>query len=603
MKKINFSDINITGGFWKTKQDIVKNTTIDAVYDRFCDTHRFEALECKWKDGEPNEPHIFWDSDVAKWIEGVSYILKKERNNKYEKIIDDAVDLIAKNSDKNGYFNSHFLVTRQDERFHHRCDHELYCLGHLIEAAVAYYEATGKDKFLKAMCKYTDYVEKVFLIEKSAKFFTPGHPELELALVKLYDVTKEERYLKLAEYFIYEHGKHIEDMETFYKGSVNLYNQDEMPVNERTTIDGHSVRAFYLFCGVADIARKNGDKELLNACKRVFDNAYNKRMYITGGVGSTHRGEAFTIDYDLPNRTAYAETCASISFAMFAGRMLQLEAKSVYADIVEKQIYNGILSGFSMDGKSFFYENPLEIDLDFNDVNKSTRDGERYPITQRVEVFDCSCCPPNILRFISSIADYIYTYDDDTVYIHQYINSTMKHRDISITQTTSYPENGKIKIDCNLNGKKLAIRIPGWCQSFKINKSYELKDGYAIFEPNGEIFIEFDMPILFVKANRKVHENAGRVAVMRGPVVYCAESIDNISDLKSIIIDTKSQPVLGDSEFMLPSLTAKAFIEPENDMLYFTNDCEYEKLDLKLIPYYAFANRGDSSMLVWFLRN
>ncbi len=604
MEKIGFKDIEITGGFWKLKQDMVKNTTVNSVYERFCDTHRFEALKCEWKNGMPDMPHIFWDSDVAKWIEGVSYLLQKERNDDWEKIVDESVDLIVQNSDENGYFNSHFLVTRQDERFCHRDDHELYCLGHMIEAAVAYFNATGKDKFLKAMCKYTDYVEKVFIKDKSAKYFTPGHPELELALVKLYDLTGEKRYLQMAEYFVDEHGIHDEDMSSYYKDIVNLYNQDDIPLKDRTTIDGHSVRAFYIFCAVADVARKRSDNELLDACRRVFNNAANKRMYITGGVGSTRHGEAFTIDYDLPNRTAYAETCASISFAMFAGRMLEIEPDSRYADVVEKEIYNGILSGVSMDGKSFFYENPLEIDLDFNSVNKSTNSGERYPITQRVEVFSCSCCPPNIVRFIPSIADYMYTYDNDTVYVHQYMDSIMKHDGMEITQSTAYPSDGIIKLKCNLNGKKLALRIPGWCKKFNVNAQYIIKNGYAILEPENDIVLELEMPVNTVKSNRKVHENAGRLAVMRGPVVYCAESKDNISDLKSIALEKNAKFDLADSEFILPKLVTDAYIESESDELYYSTDEDnIDEIKLTLIPYYAFANRGESSMLVWFLKN
>ncbi len=604
MEKIRFSDIEITGGFWKTKQDTVKNTTVKAVYDRFCDTHRFDALRCDWKNGQPDMPHIFWDSDVAKWIEGVAYILKKERNTELEKIIDDAVDLIVKNSDENGYYNSHFLVTRQDERFTHRDDHELYCLGHLIEAAVAYNDATGKDKFLKAVCKYADYVEKIFSTDKSAAYTTPGHPELELALVKLYDATGEEKYLKLAEFFIDEHGRHENDLKTFSRHGFNdKYNQDEMPLKDRDTAEGHCVRALYLFSGVADIARIRDDRELFNACKRIFNNIVNKRMYITGGIGSTHIGEAFTIDYDLPNRTAYAETCASISLAMFAGRMLEIEPDSRYADIVEKEIYNGILSGVSMDGKAFFYENPLEIDLDFNEVNTSTNHKERYPITQRLEVFGCSCCPPNIVRFIPSIAQYMYTYDESTVYVHQYMDSEATCGDIKITQRTDYPESGKIRINCDIGGKKLAIRIPGWCKSFKINAEYQMQNGYAVIEPAEEIIIDFDMPVTAVKSNRKVHENAGRTAIMRGPVVYCAEGIDNGNNLKSIRVDIHSEFKTEGSEFLLPKLTTTAYIDSETDELYSSADESISEIPLTLIPYYAFANRGSSSMLVWLLKN
>ncbi len=604
MKKISFSDIEIKNGFWKTKQDMVKNSTIDAVYNRFKDTHRFDALKCEWHEGEENMPHIFWDSDVAKWIEGVSYILEKGRDERLEKIIDDSIDLIVKNADEHGYFNSHFLVTRQNERFCHRDQHELYCAGHLIEAAVAYYHATGKDKLLKAMCKYADYIEQVFVKEKSAKFVTPGHPELELALIRLYDTTKDPRYLSLAKFFIDEHGKHQCDLDDYlnsYPDSTPLTNQDECPIKERSTAEGHAVRALYLMCGAADVGSHCNDSELIAACRRVFDNIATKRMYITGGVGSTYIGEAFTIDYDLPNRTAYAETCAAISLAMLAGRMQAIELDSKYADVVERVIYNGFLSGVSMNGKAFFYENPLEIDPAFNDVNASSTLKNRYPITERKEVFDCSCCPPNVVRFIPSIADYMYTYDDSTLYVHQYIDSETVCGDIKITQNTRYPENGSVKIKCSAGARRIALRIPGWCKSFKISAEYKLKNGYAFVDAADEIDIEFDMPITAVCANRHVHADAGRVAIMRGPVVYCAEGVDNVSDLKNVKIDINADFTLGDSRFLLPSVTVAAYQEPESELLYRPAADDYEKIKLKLIPYYAFANRGTSEMLVWFL--
>lgn len=605
MDNIKFHNIDITDGFWKAKQDMVKNATVDAVYNRFKETHRFDALNCTWREGMPDMPHIFWDSDVAKWIEGVSYILAKERNPRLEKIIDDAVDAICKNADENGYFNSHFLVARKDEKFCHRREHELYCAGHLIEAAIAYFDATGKDKFLKAMCKYADYIEKCFKTEKTAKFVTPGHPELELALVKLYKATKDKRYLELSEYFIDEHGKHDCDkgafkLESDLTQSFNdLYNQDEMPLKDRTTADGHCVRALYLYCGMADIAKLQKDDDLYNACRRLFDNIVNKRMYVTGGVGSTNLGEAFTVDYDLPNRTAYTETCASISMAMFAGRMQKLEMNSKYADIVERVMYNGVLSGVSMDGKAFFYENPLEIDPEFNNVNVSTDLKERYPITQRKEVFGCSCCPPNIIRFIASIADYIYSYDEDALYIHQYINSTAKYEGMKVEQKTKYPENGVLEIITNC--KKVAVRIPWWCKEFKVNAEYVLKNGYAYIENKEKITIDFGMPIFAVRANRRVRDDAGRVAIMRGPVVYCIEGIDNGKDLKNIKIDVSSKFELEKSEFLLPTLKTKAYQQKDSNSLYLVAGNDYEEISIRMIPYYAFANRGETEMLIWLL--
>lgn len=603
MQSIEFSDIEITGGYWKTRQDINSEVTLKSVYERFRETHRFDALKCEWKDGDPDIPDIFWDSDVAKWLEGAAYILNSKDDDVAAEIIENAIDCIIENSDENGYFNSHYLVTEQGERFRHRDCHELYCAGHLFEAAVAYYEITGKDRFLKAMCKFADYIEKVFKIEKSAAFTTPGHPEIELALMRLYKATGEKRYADLAKHFIDEHGKYADD-NNYYDWVNEYYNQDETPIKDRETAEGHCVRALYLMCGAADVAAEYCDDELKKACKRVFNNIVNKRMYITGGVGSTNIGEAFTVDYDLPNRTAYTETCAAISLAMFANRMLKFGADSKYADIVEKAIYNGVMSGVSLDGKSFFYENPLEIDPDFNNVNTSTKTKERFPITQRLEVFGCSCCPPNILRFVASIAGFLYGFDDDTVYVHQYMDSKTDTHGIKIEQKTEYPKKGKITVKCNADKKFIAFRIPGWCKSFTVNCDYVMKNGYAYVQlaGNDKLEIELDMPVRFIAANRRVHPDAGRVAIMRGPVVYCAEGIDNGADVKSVLLDIKGEFEIKESEFLLPVLKTKAYRPTENESLYYEAGDDYEEITLTLIPYYAFANRGETEMIVWLLR-
>ena len=603
MQSIEFSDIKITSGYWKTRQDINSEVTLKSVYERFRETHKFDALKCGWKDGEPDVPHIFWDSDVAKWLEGAAYILNSKDDDEAAEIIENAIDCIIENSDESGYFNSHYLVTEQGERFRHRDCHELYCAGHLFEAAVAYYEITGKDRFLRAMCKFADYIEKVFKIEKNAAFTTPGHPEIELALMRLYKATGEKRYADLAKYFIDEHGKYADD-NNYYDWVNEYYNLDEMPIRERETAEGHCVRALYLMCGAADVAYEYGDNELKQACERFFDNIVNKRMYITGGVGSTHLGEAFTIDYDLPNRTAYTETCAAISLAMFANRMLKFGADSKYADIVEKAIYNGVMSGVSLDGKSFFYENPLEIDPDFNNVNTSTKQKKRFPITQRLEMFGCSCCPPNILRFVASIAGFLFSFDDDTVYVHQYMDSKTDTHGIKIKQKTEYPKNGRITVKCNTDKKYIAFRIPGWCKAFKINREYIMKNGYAYVQlaGNDELEIELDMPVKIIAANRRVHSDAGRVAVMRGPVVYCAEGADNGADLKSVLLDIKGEFEIKESEFLLPVLKTKAYRPKETEILYYEAGDDYEEIPLTLIPYYAFANRGETEMIVWFLR-
>ncbi len=602
MKTVNNKNIKITDGFWKVKQDMVRDVTLKSVYDRFKETHRFDALDCTWKEGNPDMPHVFWDSDIAKWIEGLAYSLNYSENDKLEKLADEAIAKLIENSDENGYYNSHFLVT--GERFTDRTEHELYCAGHLMEAAVAYYEATGKKELLDAMCKYADYIEKCFVTEKTAKFITPGHPEIELALVKLYEATGEKRYLELSKFFIDNHGANPAD-QPMYKGCNELYNQDDSPVRARETADGHCVRALYLFCAMADLALIYDDKELFEAADRCFMNIVEKRMYITGATGSTCHGESFTIDYDLPNRDAYAETCASIALAFFGNRMIKLNPDGKYADAVERVMYNGSISGISMDGKGFFYENPLEIDVDFNNVNKCTESGKRFPITQRKEVFDCSCCPPNVIRFISSIGEYLYSYSEDTLFVNQYMNSQADFDGMTVTQTTDYPSTEEIKIAIqNGNKKYIALRIPSWCKSFEINKAYSLKNGYAYIEisENDEILLALSMPVTFISANKRVHECAGRVAVMRGPVVYCLEGIDNGKDLNSIRIDINEKAEISEKEFLVPNILLKAYKEPENDNLYFEATEELIETTLKFIPYFAYANRGATNMLVWVLK-
>lgn len=599
MKNLSYLNVDINEGFWKEKLDMISDVTVQSVYNRFEETHRFSALDCLWKEGDPDMPHIFWDSDVAKWIEGVAYSLKNKKNPEMEALCDEAIEKICKNADENGYFNSHFLVT--GERFTLREEHELYCLGHLIEAAVAYYEATGKKALLDAMCKYADYVEKLFVKEKSVPFTTPGHPEIELALVKLYNVTGEKRYLELSKFFVDNHGACGDRAP--YRGTNLYYNQDEVPIRERSTAEGHCVRALYLMSGAADIAQLYNDTQLREACERVFDNIVNKRMYITGATGSTCHGESFTVDYDLPNRDAYAETCASIALAFFANRMLKDKPVAKYGDAVERVMYNGILAGISMDGKSFFYENPLEIDAKFNNVNTCTDGGKRFPITQRKEVFDCSCCPPNVIRFIASIGDYLYTYSEDTIFVHQYIDSTSDVDGVKVKQITDYPSTGEIKIQLSANTKKqLAVRIPDWCKGFDISAPYTIKDGYAYVALNGtecEITVDFKMAVRFIKANRNVHDNVGKIAITRGPVVYCMEGVDNGESIHAISLDVKSSFTLGGKDFLVPSLVGKGYIEKECDDLYFDAEENKEEISIKLIPYFAYANRGETDMLVW----
>ncbi len=603
MKSVSFDKIKL-GGFWKNRFEINRTQTIPTVYNRFCDTGRFKAFECSWKEGEPFKPHFFWDSDVAKWLEGAAYSITLHPDAELEKIIDGVVDLIEKNQDENGYFNIYFTVVEPEKRFMNRDWHELYCAGHLIEAAVAYYKATGKDKFLKLMCKYADCIEKVFIIDNSAEFATPGHEEIELALVKLYHCTGNCKYLEMSRHFVEKRGNNSKEPEN------RDYWQANAPVRELNTADGHSVRAAYLFCAMADLAYEYNDETMLEACRTLFKNITEKRMYITGGIGSTACGERFTEDYDLPNDLAYSETCASIALALFARRMSLAEPDSKYADAAETAIYNCVLGGVSLNGKAFFYVNPLEINMNrFRKRNKWYGRNDRL-LTQRVEVFDCSCCPPNIVRFIASIGDFLYTYDENTVYAHHYFESKAEFDNISIIQNTEYPNEGDIKFTVKgMNGKRLAVRIPSWCDYFTVNgKSFggEIKKGYAYIDiTSDEQFIELylDMETRLVSANPEVEADAGRVAVCRGPLVYCAEQRDNGNlPLNNLSVDTNYEAEIKFShEFNSYTVSVNGFEDIPSDKLYSTYDpTASNEIRLHFIPYYAYANRGESDMLIWF---
>ena len=361
MEQISFDKIRL-GGFWKNRFEINKNATIPTVYDRFCDTGRFKAFRCDWKEGMPDKPHFFWDSDVAKWLEAAAYTIAISPDAELEKKIDETVDLIEKNQQEDGYFNIYYTVVEPGKRFTKRDNHELYCAGHLTEAAVAYYKATGKDKFLRLMCKYIDLIEKCFKIDDSAAFSTPGHEEIELALIKLYDCTGEKRYLELCRHFIETRGRSKKDADT-RDWCDNDYDQSDFPVRELPAAVGHSVRAMYLYSGMADLADRTDDKSLFDACDRLFDSTVKRRMYVTGGIGASAHGEQFADDYILPNDVAYSETCAAIGLALFARRMSAACPDSKYADAAERAIYNGVLAGVSLDGHSFFYVNPLEINI------------------------------------------------------------------------------------------------------------------------------------------------------------------------------------------------------------------------------------------------
>ena len=607
-RAVTYENIDLLGGFWYEKQKLVREVTMWNVYRRFAETGRFEAFRYNWREGMPNRPHIFWDSDVAKWMEAAAYYCKKQRDAELEAIVDDVVEEIAKNRTEDGYFNSYFGLLEPQNRFTRRSDHELYCAGHLLEAAIAYRDATGKGKFLALMTDYMDLIYRVFYEEKSAAFTSPGHEEIELALVKLYRATKEKKYLDLALYFVEQRGT---PCDTAVPGMISgAVVQDHLPIREQKTAEGHAVRACYLYSAVADLALETGDETLLETAKTLFDNIVRRRMYVTGAIGQTPNGEAFMGDFDLPNQSAYAETCANLSLALFARRMSVLDPDAIYADTAERVLFNSFISGMSLDGRAFFYSNMQENDRRAKSRNYSPRHTLFTPDDTRVEVFGCSCCPPNVVRTVASIADFQYTADDDTVWMHQYFASEAHIDDKTITVETAYPYDGGVKISYLGGTGRLALRIPGWCREYTLSiggkiVTPEVKKGYAYLTVSGgdEIMLRMEMPVRFVEAHPLVWEDAGRVAVTRGPLVYCMEGVDNDLPLRDVRLSESSdwRTVL-DEGLGVPVLETDGCVRHWNDGQLYGECAALRLCRVRLIPYFAIANRGSTDMIIWVLK-
>ncbi len=595
MKLISYDQVTLRSGFFYDKQELNRKTTINAVYDRFTETGRIGSFKFGYPEKDPVRPHYFWDSDVAKWMEGAAYILRKNPDPELEARVDEIVNDIAENQHEDGYFNIFFTVVQPENRWANRDWHELYCAGHLMEAAVAYAAATGKTKFLSCMERYADYIAKVFMEDHSAAFDTPGHEEIELALVKLYRHTGKKKYLDLAAYFVNTRGT---------EGDRNRvdYNQSHLPVREQTDAVGHAVRAVYLYTGMAYLAAETGDQTLIDACHTLWKDVTEQKMYITGGLGSTYIGEAFTTPFDLPPDQAYTETCAGIALCFFSRGMQALDNDARYADVLERALYNGVLSGLSTDGAQFFYENPLEINL--SERFSSVWGARRFPAHRRVACFGCSCCPPNVNRLLPTLGGYVYGVDGDTLYINQFADSSMTDGDITADISTTYPLDGAVTVTAKGVGK-LAIRIPAWCDSFTLSRNYTMEKGYAVVDNDGTpVTVTFDLAPRKVWADPRVLRAAGQAAVMKGPVVYCAEGVDNGErELHNYILPADLMAAEEqNSEYGLPTLTVACVKRVQDgNTLYRNQPPKTEAAALRLIPYHAFANREETDMRVWFL--
>ncbi|MFC2124558.1 glycoside hydrolase family 127 protein [Bacteroidota bacterium] len=629
IQQVPFNKVKVTDGFWHDKLETNARVTLWHNF-RLCEeTSRIDnfAIAGGLKEGK----HIgifFNDSDVFKAIEGAAYSYALNRDPKVDAYLDSLITLIAEAQEEDGYLYTYRTIdpvkAREksgEERWSNLAhNHELYNVGHLYEAAVAHFEASGKRTLLDVALKNADLIEREFGPGKIHD--VPGHEEIEIGLVKLYRLTGEQKYLDLAEFFIDQRGN--PDRSELYGD----YCQDHILVTKQDEPVGHAVRACYLYSGMADVAALKNRGDYILALDKIWENASQSKVYFTGGVGARHSGESFGNEYELPNLTAYGETCASIANALWNYRMFLLKGDAKYIDIVERIAYNGFLSGVSLEGDSFFYTNPLECDAEFgfNSGNKVTRQSW----------FGCACCPPNILRFLPSILGYYYATDEEGIYVNLYGQNhaeiSFNGMNITLEQHTQFPWNGDVDILFDLSKSqkfKLKLRIPGWVRnqpypsdlytvlnkpkgSFIVSingvemSQYNMDHGYLILDrkwkKGDRIQIHLPMDILRVISHENVEDNRGKVALQRGPVVYCAEAVDNNKTIYNLVLpdDSSLKAIYNQDE-----LGGVSIIEGKIDAAIVNkagNEIRMEKHSFKAIPYYAWSNRGAGEMTVWLPR-
>lgn len=642
LESVPLKQIQITDKFWDRYIHLVKEVLIPYQWDILNDHLNLkeeEASHCirnfRIAAGEEEGEFagaVFQDTDVAKWLEAVSYVLEISPDEELEKLADETINLIGRAQCEDGYLNTYFTIYAPKLRWTNLKEgHELYTAGHMIEAAAAYYKATGKAEFLEIVKHLADLICTVFGREDGKCHGYPGHQEIELALVRLYEVTGERRYLDTAKYFIdqrgvgenyfLEEGKKPQYRPIFPEFSEydTKYSQSHLPVREQKTAEGHAVRAVYMYCAMADLAYLYKDETLFKACEILWQDMTKRRMYLTGGIGSSGMLERFTTDYDLPNNSNYSETCASIGLALFGKRMAQITRDASYMDVVERALYNTVLSGTAMDGRSFFYVNPLEVWPD----NCMERTSKEHVKPVRQKWFGVACCPPNVARTLASLGQYIYFTSEDTLYVNLYISGEMSCETeggrVSLTVESDLTNTGRIRLCFKTAGDKkcnLALRIPDYVKKYRI-----LKDGQTLSDTvweKGYLYIreieekelklsaEFEVPARFVRANPLVREDAGKTALMKGPLVYCLEETDNGENLPALFVDTKQELIETYEEELLGGVTTISFKGRkladegwEDGALYGERKNVFLDVPLKAVPYHAWGNRKTGEMLVW----
>lgn len=639
-KSISLNKIKIKDNFWNKYIKLVDEVLLpyqwDILNDRLEDvetSHCIKNFKIAAKEAEGEfKGAVFQDTDIAKWLEAAAYTLAATKDEALKKIADETIQLIGKAQQEDGYINTYFTIKAPNLRWTNLKEgHELYTAGHLIEAAVAYYEATGEESFLNIVKKFADLLCNQFGTEENKCHGYPGHQEIELALIRLYEVTKEKKYLELAKYFIDARGQGEnyflkEEKNPLYRRIFpefehydTKYSQSHLPVREQNTAEGHAVRAVYMYCAMADLAWYYKDKELMSACEAIWNNITQKRMYITGGIGSSGILERFTTDYDLPNDCNYSETCASIGLALFGKRMGEITRNAKYFDIVEKSLYNTILAGIAMDGKSFFYVNPLEVWPD-NCMERTSKEHVK-PIRQTW--FGVACCPPNVARTLASLGQYIYFTADNTLYTNLYISNEtvieLAGGTIEAAMNSDFTNSGNISISFVKNNIKetvyAAFRIPSYVDTYRLvledneDYVYHVEQGYLKFELKKEkidIKLQFQVPARFVRANPNVRADIGKVAIMKGPIVYCLEEIDNGTNLPAVFVNAKQEIKESFEREFLGGMTvlhltgrklvAANWIKTE---LYSEKEVQFEEIELKAVPYHCWGNRKAGEMLVW----
>lgn len=629
-KHVELKNVKITDSFWLAETELVRKEVIpyqyEALHDRIEGAEKSFAVENfikagrvvralkegreapvfpadKWcyddKNAHPDAFHgwVFQDSDVYKWLESVAFSLSVRPDAELEKKADEMISLVCAAQLDNGYLDTLYVINNREEIFSNLKDfHELYCFGHLAQAAVAYYNSTGKRALLDAACRFADLICDTFGEDKIKGY--GGHEIAEMALVGLYDVTGDEEYLAQAKFFIDERGKkpYYYDV-VLGRKTVNdnyHYNQAHCEPRKQHEAVGHAVRGVYLYSGMADVAKRCEDGELYEACSKLIENIINKKIYVTGGIGATADGESFSFDYDLPNDLAYAETCASIGLIFFVRRMLEIQPDADIADAAETALYNTVLSGMAQDGKSFFYVNPLEVLPEAS--HKDSR--KRHVKTVRQKWFGCACCPPNLARLISSIGEYCFTENGETLFVHQYIGCEAECINARIKVNSDYAFNGRVSFEIKPQKPfSLALRIPKWSKTYSFSRDCEVRDGYAYFEISSDAVIEadFGMTVRTVKCSNLVRENIGKVAITKGPFVYCLEEADNGKNLHLLRLSENPDFRVDGADIL-----ADGFRERMNTELYSDWKApEEDAVTLRLIPYYKWGNRGENEMNVY----